>query len=124
MWLVFAGRLYKEFEKAIGEYSDVKIKGYEMVEDYKGDKDEDVTCIVILDAGLHSLREWKSVHDLSKVYEDIPIVMYIRYEELMRDDDLFKKNVIVRTVGEGIYINALVNEVEGIEKEGIEWGEG
>lgn len=125
MWLVFAGRLYKEFEDAIGEYSEVDVKGYEMVEDYGKEKEDGVTCIVILDAGLHSLKEWKDVHNLNKVYMDVPIILYVRNKEFIPDRDIFKDNVDVRLVEDVIYINALVKEVEELEKkeEGKEWGE-
>lgn len=118
MWLTFAGRLHKEFAGAMNEYSNNQIVGYEMLEEFKrGEEHKGVTCISVLDAGLHTLRDWSVVRALGKEFPDIPILIYVRNEELLPESTLFNSNVYVKYVGEEIYLSALVNEKKRLDRQ-------
>ena len=112
-WITFAGRLASEFKDALNEYVEVGIKGLEMVEDLNLDNSyENVTCIVILDAGLHSLRDWSVVHALSERFSRIPILLYIRNEKMLPDKSIFRENVDVNYVEDELYISVVAKEME------------
>lgn len=113
MWVVFGGRLHKEFKMAVQEYIDIQIQSYEMVDEYK-DIGVGVQGVIILDAGMYSIKEWGTVVNLVRELPGVPIKIYLRNEELKPDKEILGENVQVEYVGEGIYINNVVRDIRDI----------
>lgn len=113
MWLIFGGRLYRELAEAISEYSKKDVKGYGMVDEFEWKEDyKGIRGIAILDAGLHTLKDWRDVRTLSKQFNGVPILIYIRNDDLLPKEDIFDNNVKIKKVFRDIYINELVQDLE------------
>jgi|SRR5699024_157731 len=105
MWLLVGGRQVDAIAKAIKEYNDEEIIKVDMIDNFVDMIDnfdiekmglEDVKCVVVLDAGLHSVRNWEPVKKLGKRFSNVDVLLYSRFPKLTPKKDTLGKNVCVR----------------------------
>src|SRR5699024_1995524 len=89
MWLLVGGRQVDAIAKAIKEYNDEEIIKVDMIDSFDIEKMdlEDVKCVVVLDAGLHSVRNWEPVKKLGKRFSNVDVLLYSRFPKLTPKKD-------------------------------------
>lgn len=112
-WLLFGGRLHREIVSALKEYRDIEVDSYELVKDYTGEYGP-YEVVIILDTGLHSLREWEPVRLLDNKLKEVPKFLYIREKGMLPDTEIFSGDMVVKGVDGGIYMSNIVRDVEEI----------
>src|SRR5699024_5007091 len=102
MWLLVGGRKVDSIAKAIKEYNEEEIIKVNMIDSFVNMIDdfdieimdlEDVNCVVVLDAVLHSVRNWEPVKKLGQTFSNVDVLLYSRFPKLTPKKDTLGKNV-------------------------------
>lgn len=96
--LIVGGRQVEAIAEAINGYCKGELLQEEMVEDIEDlNKYKEVKYVVILDAGLHSIKNWEPVKELSKKLSQAQVYLYTRFPDLTPKKETLGDNIDITT---------------------------